>query len=204
MKTLLKLVLAVLILFAVWLLVKQFTTPMNFVTERNAREAVIIEQLKDIRTAQHAYRQSHQRYTSSMDTLIAFVLNDSMTYERAIGSEDDSVAVARGMVRREKFRMAVKDTIYSGKGYSDQYIRNMKIVPFSDGQQVIMDAGSLTTESKVVVMVFEAKVPYKMFLSDMNEQQLINLIDERKNFEKYPGLKVGSMTEATNDAGNWE
>ncbi len=204
MKTLIKLGLAVVILLFAWLLVKQFTTPMNFATERATREAVIIEQLKDIRTAQRAYRQTHQRYTTSMDTLIDFVLHDSMTYERAIGSEDDSIAVARGLVKRESFKMAVKDTIFSGKGYSDQYIRDLKIIPYSNGQQVIMDAGALTTESKVTVIVFEAKVPYKAFLSDLNQQQLINLIDERKNFEKYPGLKVGSMAEATNDAGNWE
>ncbi len=40
---------------------------------------------------------------------------------------------------------------------------------------------------------------------DLDEQELINLIDNAKNvFYKYPGIMVGDITRATNDAGNWE
>jgi hypothetical protein len=39
----------------------------------------------------------------------------------------------------------------------------------------------------------------------MDRQELINLINECKNvYEVYPGVKVGAMDAATNDAGNWE
>ena len=57
----------------------------------------------------------------------------------------------------------------------------------------------------MTVQVLECRAPYKAFLADLNRQELINLIDERENtFNDYPGIKVGSMTSATNDAGNWE
>ena len=204
MKKVLKLLLLIVIVLLGWVVYRQFATPMEFTRTRKQREAAVIERLKDIRTAQRAYKQEHQRYTPSFDTLIRFILNDSLEYIRAIGSEDDSVAVARGLTKMEKFKMAVKDTIYSGRGFTTEDIEALEIIPYSNGQKFIMDAGNLQTESKVVVNVFVAKAPYKTFLGDLDQQELINLIDERKSLEKYPGLWVGSTTEATNVAGNWE
>jgi hypothetical protein len=53
--------------------------------------------------------------------------------------------------------------------------------------------------------VFEAKAPYITFLDTIKyRQDVINLLDDRKRTERYKGLKVGSLTESTNDAGNWE
>ena len=65
-------------------------------------------------------------------------------------------------------------------------------------------AGIFTTESGVVVPVFEARAPFKLYLSDLDAQELRNLVDDREQLDKYPGLKVGAMDQATNDAGNWE
>jgi hypothetical protein len=53
------------------------------------------------------------------------------------------------------------------------------------------------------VYVFEAKAPFTTFLKGMDEQQVINIIAKFEDIEKYPGLKVGSLTEPSTD-GNWE
>ena len=50
----------------------------------------------------------------------------------------------------------------------------------------------------------ECRAPYKLFLSDLSKPDLINLIDDKNTFDKYPGIKVGAMDKAINDAGNWE
>ncbi len=209
MKKLIQLGLLVLIIVLGWILYRQFATPIEFNQLRKQREAVVVQRLKDIRTAQRAFKQVNMRYMPSFDTLIDFVLYDSLTFVRGVGSFDDSAAVAQGLVYREQFKVAVKDTIFSGRGFTDEDIRQLRYIPYSDvdgrPMEFIMDAGTLQTESAVVVQVFEAKAPYKTFLNDPTYQQdLINLIDSRKSLNKYPGLKVGSMTEATNDAGNWE
>jgi len=155
--------------------------------------------------AQRAYKQVNGRFTSSFDTLINFVLHDSLTYQMSVGSMDDSLAVAQGLVIIVNFQMPVKDTIYSGRGFTERDIQEIRIIPFSGGQEFIMDAAEIETESSVVVQVFEAKAPYKTFLHDLDRQELINLIDRTKNtLNRYPGLKVGSLTEANNEAGNWE
>ncbi len=144
-------------------------------------------------------------YTGNFDSLINFVLNDSLVYEKAFGSADDSVAVARGLVSRETFKVAVIDTIFGAKQMTPEKVEMIRYIPYTDGVEYILEAGELKTESGVTVQVFECRAPYKAFLADLNRQELINLIDERENtFKDYPGVKVGSMTSATNDAGNWE
>ncbi|MFI3266992.1 MAG: hypothetical protein R3Y15_07565 [Rikenellaceae bacterium] len=206
MKKLIQILLMVAIVIAAYTLIESFISPIRFQTVQKQREEVIVDRLKDIRTAQRAYKQVYQRYTPSFDSLINFVLNDSITYERSLGSADDSVAVAKGLVKVEKFKMAVIDTVFGVKKLSAADVKSFAEVPFSNGSKFILNAGDLTTQSEVVVQVFECRTPYKAYLSDLDEQELVNLIDEIKGLpgNRYPGLKVGSMTETTNDAGNWE
>ena len=65
-----------------------------------------------------------------------------------------------------------------------------------------MDAGKIEV-SKTMVNVFEVKAHYKYILTGLDKQLIINLRKKLKELEKYEGLKVGSMEEASTD-GNWE
>jgi hypothetical protein len=56
------------------------------------------------------------------------------------------------------------------------------------------------TGSKVKVKVFEATALNIEILHGLDKQSIINLND----LAKFPGLKVGSLEEAVNNAGNWE
>jgi len=205
MKRVIQIVLLLLVVFLGWILYRQFAKPVEFTRIVDHRRTAVVQTMIDIRAAQRAYRQAYQRFTPSFDTLINFILLDSLTYQRAVGSADDSLAVAEGRVYRENFRMAVKDTIFSGRGLNDQYFNDLRYIPYGNGKEIMMDAGALQTASGVTVQVFEAKAPYKDFLdSEEFHQELVNLIDEQKTLNRYPGIKVGSMTETTNESGNWE
>jgi hypothetical protein len=211
LKLSLQIVLGVAVVVLAWYLISAIMTPLNFQKETAVRSHAVIERIVQIRSAEQAFKQKNQRYTASFDSLINFVLSDSLEFTRQIGSSDDSVAVARGLVKTEKFAKAVRDTIFVNRDgkhirLSTQQIQDMKYIPFAaEGTQYILRAGMLTTESKVVVPVFEAKAPYKTFLYDLDEQLLINLIGEAKTvYYKYPGIAVGAIDRATNDAGNWE
>ncbi len=204
MKRVLQIVLAVVVIVLAYVLYQQIMTPLRFQKEVKIREAAVIDRIKDIRSAERAYRQVHSSYADNFDTLISFVLNDSIEYERAIGSEDDSVAVAKGLLKREKFYRRAIDTIFGAKKLTPEVVEQLRYIPYGSGNEFILDAGALETESKVVVQVFEAKAPYTLFLGDLDKQELANLIDERVSIDKYPGIKVGSLEQATNDAGNWE
>lgn len=207
-KILLQIILLAAIGALVWWLYSMFNTPLEFERARKEREAKVVERLVDIRTAQRAFRTKYMKFTPNFDSLIAFVQYDSLTFERAIGSEDDSLAVAQGLVHREKFQVAVKDTIDFTSLGGD--LNNLRFIPGSveatgSLQQFAMDTASIETESKVVVPVFEAFAKYPTFLGDLDKQELINFRDYQvKTLNRADGLKVGSLTATTNEAGNWE
>jgi hypothetical protein len=203
------------ILVLSWVLFRQIMTPLEYQKELSIREKAVIERIIHIRSAEQAFKQKNQRYTADWDTLINFVLNDSLEFERKLYDEDDSVGMA--ILKRtkrqnvEKFVMAVRDTAFVNANkeavkLTTEQIKDIKFIPYAQpGTEYILNATMLTTESKVVVPVFEAKAPYKAFMHDLDQQELINLIDNAKNFYlKYPGIQVGDVTKTTNDAGNWE
>ena len=211
MKRIIQIILAVVIVALVYVIYDQISTPIRFDNELAARKAQVIERIKDIRTAQRAYKSKYQRFTGDFDTLTAFILNDTLELERKIVDEDDSVGMAAlkkaGKKNIEKFKIAVIDTIFAPKVLSKSDIEQLRYIPGTDNQaQYIMEAGIITTESKVVIPVVECRAPYKIFLDTVAyRQEFINLVDDEvHNFNRYPGVKFGSMEAGYNEAGNWE
>lgn len=211
-KIILSVVLVGIIVALTWMLVGMFQAPIQFEQTRKARETKVVERLKDIRTAQRAFRTKYGRFVSTFDSLINFVKADSLEMLLAIGSEDDSAAVANKQIIRKKTMIAVKDTIFNSRLRENPNfnIEEIRYIPFSEkatGAQKEFTFGStlIVTESKVVIPVFEAFAPYVNFLGDLNKQELINYRDERINtLKKDDGLKVGSLEAPNNEAGNWE
>jgi len=211
MKKLFQIILAVAIVGLVYVIYVQISTPIRFDKETKAKKAQVIDRIKDIRTAQRAFKSKYQHFTASFDSLSAFVLTDTLELERKIVDEDDSAAMAMlkksGKKNIEKFKIAVIDTIFAPKKVTRQDVENFRFIPGTGNKaQFIMEAGIITTESKVVIPVVECRAPYKMFLDTVAyRQEVINLIDdEQNNFNRYPGVKFGSMDSGNNEAGNWE
>ncbi len=211
MKKLFQIILAVAIVGLVYVIYVQISTPIRFDKETKAKKAQVIDRIKDIRTAQRAFKSKYQHFTASFDSLSAFVLTDTLELERKIVDEDDSAAMAMlkksGKKNIEKFKIAVIDTIFAPKKVTRQDVENFRFIPGTGNKaQFIMEAGTITTESKVVIPVVECRAPYKAFLDTVAyRQEVINLIDEEQNnFNRYPGVKFGSMDSGNNEAGNWE
>ncbi len=179
-------------------------TTINFEKETKVREKAVIEQIKNIRTAEFLYKQINSCYTDNFDTLINFILTDSITLEKKIGSADDSVAVAQGKVRVEKFKMAVRDSLKRGGVLlTEEQILNLRYIPYAaEGTEYYLQAAKLDDEAKTPV--FECRAPYKAFLYDLERQELINLINETETvYKKYPGIQIGKLDERNNGEGNW-
>lgn len=211
MKKLFQIILAVAIVGLVYVIYVQISTPIRFDKETKAKKAQVIDRIKDIRTAQRAFKSKYQHFTASFDSLSAFVLTDTLELERKIVDEDDSAAMAMlkksGKKNIEKFKIAVIDTIFAPKKVTRQDVENFRFIPGTGNKaQFIMEAGIITTESKVVIPVVECRALYKAFLDTVAyRQEVINLIDEEQNnFNRYPGVKFGSMDSGNNEAGNWE
>jgi len=212
MKKIVQLILVLVIVGLVYVIYDQISTPIRFEKIKKAKEEAVIERIKDIRTAERAFKSKYQRFAGNFDTLINFVLNDSIEGQRRIVDEDDSVAMAllkrSGKKNIETFTVAVIDTIFSPKRLTADQVKNFRYIPGTNKQvEFSIAAGMVTTESKVVVPVVEVKAPYVKFLDTiLYRQEVINLIKapEVITYNKYPGIKFGSMEGANNEAGNWE
>ena len=204
MKKIVQLILALVIVGLVYVIYDQISTPIRFENVKKAKEEAVIERIKDIRTAERAFKSKYQHFTGDFDTLINFVLNDSIEGQRRIVDEDDSVAMAQ----LKKAGKKNIETIFAPKKLSPDQVKNFRYIPGTNKQaEFTIAAGMVTTESKVVVPVVEVKAPYVKFLDTVTfRQEVINLIKapEVVAYDKYPGIKFGSMEGANNEAGNWE
>lgn len=201
MKTIIQILLSIAILVLGYMLVDSINQPIRFQHEQRARYNRTIQRLKDIRTAQLAYRSIYGEFTGNFDTLINFVNNDSFRVVMSIGDMDDSLAVALGQIIRDTIRVSVKDSLFP-KNYP---IDSLRYVPYTGGRQVFfLGASEVMTGSGLAVKVFEAHVHNDVLLAGLDRQLVINLNDERTRRDQFPGLRVGSLTETTNNAGNWE
>jgi hypothetical protein len=201
MKTIIQILLSVAILGLGYMLVDSIRQPIRFQQEQKVRYDRTINRLKDIRTAQLAYRSMHGEFAGNFDTLINFVKQDSFRVVRSIGDLDDSLAVAQGLIVRDTIRVSVKDSLFRA-GYP---VDSLRYVPFTGGrEEFFLGAGNVMTGSGLEVKVFEASVHNDVLLRGLDRQLVINMNDERIKRDQFPGLRVGSLNETTNNAGNWE
>jgi hypothetical protein len=212
MKTAIQVALAVAIIVLIYLLWESIQKPIRFNKEKDRIEQATIQRLKDIRIAQLAFRSENGRFTGDFDSLITFLKTDSFSVVQAIGSVPDSMieelgrkkaeqqALKEGLISRDTIRLSVMDSLFS----ANYPIDSLRFAPYTQGYQFELGAGKLQTGSKVSVRVFEAKVPYDVLLSGLDRQLIINYKETREKITGYPGLRVGSLEEATNNAGNWE
>lgn len=200
--------------------------PVNFNKQKDYREGIAIQRLKDIRTLQVAYKSVNGKFTSTVDSLKNFYENGQMSVIMQVGSMDDSLSVAhtekikkgnrkmsgadlyklylagdKNLVFSVESKIPVKDTLFRSR--EDFCIDSLKFIPFSGGKLIQMDAITKTV-SGVLVPLFEAKIPYKDLLTGMDNQLRINLDADRRDQNKFEGLQVGSITAPNNNAGNWE
>jgi hypothetical protein len=87
---------------------------------------------------------------------------------------------------------------------TDEEILNLRYVPYPRGEknEFQLDAGFIE-KSGYQMPVFECKVMMADLLKDLDEQLVINKLAELDQNQRFPGWKVGDMTQAITD-GNFE
>ena len=228
MKKGLNLLLAVTIIGLGYICYRSIMGPIEFEEERDYREKAIIARLIDIRTAQVEYRNILKiGYADNLDSLIEFVKTSQMPVILKEGELDDK-QLERGLTekkameiiakakktnnwkevekeglmnfRRDTSWIALLDTIFP-KGYE---IDSLAYVPFGNGARFEVETSVDTTKAGGPQYLFEARTPYEVYLTGVNDQELKNLIADMKKMDRYCGLKVGDVNMPNNNAGNWE
>ncbi len=209
MKAVIQIILVIAIITLGYLCFESIQKPIRFQDAHKLRQDAVVENLIQIRDAQVAYKSVFNKYTGSFDTLVSFIKTDSLPLVKMEGSLTDSMieagiteikALALGIIRRDTIRVSVKDSLFSNVNED-----SIPFIPFlTGGERFEMASSVVTTGSGVKVQVFEAKVPNIVYLKGLEPQEIFNLNDKQEKLERYPGLKVGSLEETNNNAGNWE
>ena len=211
MNNLFKLLLVVAAGTLAFLCYESIVTPIEFNEVRDAREKVIVERLIDIRRAETEYRNIKGDYTASFDTLINFIKNDKakivlkegeLTDKQLEEGMTEKKAVKLGLIKRDTTYVSMLENLFG----ADYPVDSLRYIPFSSPrQEFTLEKDEITTGSAgIKVKVMAAKAPYASYLSDLDKQELINLIETTEKLEKFPGLKFGDIEQANNNAGNWE
>lgn len=198
MKIVIQLVLFVVIVVIGWFLFESIMEPVRFKQEMKVRQDQVVQNLKDIRSAQYFYKREHKEFAKSFDSLVKFVTIGEIPVIKIIADPDDTTFVKT--ISDTVGFVSVYDSLFKKRGNFNS--ANLGLIPFSNGKLFELNAGSID-RGGVNVGVFEAKAHYKTFLYGMDEQTIINIISSKEDIDRYPGLKVGSMTEPSTD-GNWE
>jgi len=211
MKVTLKILLAVAVFVLIYMCYKSITGPLDFEKEQKVREAAIISRLIDIRKAQIEFKNVHKVHAGSFNELekflneekLPFILKEgTLTDEQLEKGMTEQEAVKKGLIVRDTVWVTAKDTLFD-KGYSVNDMRYVPAVP-GDKLEFTMDTATIISASGYEIKVFESGVKYADYLRGMDPQLRYNLIDKAEKQGKYPGLRVGSLEEVNNNAGNWE
>ena len=199
MRIVIQVILFAAICVVAYLVVESIQQPIRFNAEKDRRYDATIQRLKEIRTAQVAYRSVNKEYTGDFESLIDFLKTGEFKVLMIIGDLDDSATIQAGKIIRDTIRIPVLDSLFK-KGYP---VDSIRYVPYTRGVEFEMDTTYLTA-GNVKVNVFEAKISNDILLHGLDPQLLFNFNADRRMKTGYAGLKVGSLTETTNNAGNWE
>ena len=190
------------IIILAWLVYRSPISLKEFQEETDFRKSAVIQDLKDIRTAQIAFKDKYRVYASDFNSLLSFVKNDSLAVVKAIGETPDSLtedqALLAGIISRDTVFVPVYQTIYN-QDYLDTRdsrfpfdLEKLSMVPFSD-ETFNIESGNIE-KGKVVVQVFEVSTTFSTFLNGLDATN--------KGIDLDNTLRVGSMSDASIN-GNW-
>ena len=190
------------IIILAWLVYRSPISLKEFQEESNYRKSAVIQDLKDIRTAQIAFKDKYRVYANDFNSLLSFVKNDSLTVVNAVGETPDSLtedqALKQGIISRDTIFVPVFQTIFNTDYLANRDNRfpfdldMLSKVPFSN-ETYNIESGNIE-KGKVIVQVFEVSTTFGTFLNGLEATN--------KGIDLNKFIKVGSMSDASIN-GNW-
>ncbi len=193
-----KISLAVAIVVLAYFVVQSVLTPLKFNRIQDERAQVVIQNLKDIRTSQMLFKTLNNQYAADFDTLIWFIKNGEIPVVKIIPDPEDTTFTKT--INDTLGYVKIADSLFNNR--IDFVVDSIRYIPFSGGEEFELASGEIITGG-LKVNVFEASALYKYFLKGLDDQMIINLIKTKEDLDRFPGMKVGSMIQASTD-GNWE
>ncbi|MCD8318529.1 MAG: hypothetical protein LUC45_06705 [Paraprevotella sp.] len=213
MKKAINVILGLCAVVLLYLCYKSIMQPIEFNKERDLREVAVKARLIQIKNAEEQYRQQHEGdFCDSFDVLIAKVgelsdeqMSKGLTEAKAaaiVKSGNAAAIAANGLqnFRRDTTWMPMAQTLLGPNGNAD----SLQYIPYSDGQKFELEKSIHVGRSGATQNVMECRAPYSAYLKGLDEREIYNMTDDAEKQGRYPGLKIGDLTNPNNNAGNWE
>ena len=206
MKTGIQAFLWVLCIFFSYKIYDSINKPINFNEVKYNRYYDVIDRLKEIRTAQIAYKDVNGVYSNNFDSLVNFIDNGIFTL---IEKRDSSYLEYDRIYRIDMLKevvvidtlgfVSVKDSLFKN---SNTY-KDMKKIPVKGIDTVFQIDARIIMINDYKAPVFEVKVSKNIVLFDQDED-LLKLENETISIDGVNGSEIvlGSLNEVSTN-GNW-
>ena len=180
--------------------------PIKFNQVKNDRYTMVIDRLKDIRTAQIAHKDVNGFYANNFDSLVSFIDTGIFTL---IEKRDSSYLEYNRTYRIDMLKeieivdtlgfVSVKDSLF---GDNESY-KMMAVVPIDGTNSEFSIKADIIDKNGYQVPVFEVKIQKNIVLFDQNK----DLLDQENKVISVdavngPEIILGSMTDVSTN-GNW-
>jgi hypothetical protein len=180
--------------------------PIKFNQVKNDRYTLVIDRLKDIRTAQIAHKDVNGFYANNFDSLVSFIDKGIFT---VIEKRDSSYLEYNRTYRIDMLKeveiidtlgfVPVKDSLF---GDNESY-KIMAKVPIEGTDSEFSIKADIIDKNGYQVPVFEVKVKKDIVLFDQNK----DLLDQENKVISVDGVNgpeiiLGSMSDVST-SGNW-
>lgn len=193
MKYIINLVLILLIAMLGYFIYTSISEPINFNNHKAEREALVIDRLRQIRTAQELYREITGKFAPDFDALLDTLRTKPIPIVKIIGDPDAVNRVEE--IQKEIIYINTLDSLATLNITLD----SLPLIPNAGGKTFSIQADEIEVQ-RTRVNVVEVGARYKDFMG--------YYADER--FQKYDKfyspnkmVKFGDLTTPTL-AGNWE
>ena len=180
--------------------------PINFNEVKYNRYYDVIDRLKEIRTAQIAYKDVNGVYSNNFDSLVNFIDNGIFTL---IEKRDSSYLEYDRIYRIDMLKevvvidtlgfVSVKDSLFK----NNTTYKDMKKIPVKGIDTVFQIDARIIMINDYKAPVFEVKVSKNIVLFDQDED-LLKLENETISIDGVNGSEIvlGSLNEVSTN-GNW-
>ena len=195
-----------LIVFFSYKIYTSINSPINFNKVKTERYKKVINRLKEIRTAQIAYKDVNGIYSNNFDSLVSFIENGIFTL---VEKRDSSFLEYNRTYRIDMLKevividtlgtVSVKDSLFKD---NDNY-KLMSQIPIEGVDEKFTINSQIINKNNYKVPVFEVKVSKNIILHDQDDF-LVSQENETISVDGVNGSEIilGSLSDVSVN-GNW-
>ncbi len=195
MRLIINILLLAIAAYLVYALAQSIKEPIAFNNARTYRTNVVVEKLKDIRTAEDLFRSIKGGFAPNFDTLKQVLTSDSFKIIKIIGDPDDPNFDKNDIVRDTTYFPAKDSVAVLGIN-----LDSLKYVPFGGGKTFDIVADTITYQATNGVNVVEVSVPYKVFMGEYADKKFARY---DRSYDPNERLKFGDLSKPTL-SGSWD